>query len=129
MRLAQERTGRAVEDILAQLGLPAATYYRWQARAAEGRLTDEVVVPHCRSTPPTPEEVETVRRFALTHPQMGYKRLTWQMVDEDVAYLRPYQVYRILSEYDLLCRRRRPAGEALKRPPEPDHPDQVWHID
>jgi len=60
---------------------------------------------------------------------MGYKRLTWQMVDEDAAYLRPYQVYNILSEQDLLCRQRRPAIEPLRRPPEPDHPDQVWHID
>lgn len=71
----------------------------------------------------------TVRGFALTHPQTGYKRLAWQMVDEDVAYLRPYQVYRILTEHDLLCRRDSPPAEALRRPPEPDHPDQVWHID
>lgn len=88
-----------------------------------------IVVPRRRAVSPTPEEVGTVRGFALTHPQTGYKRLAWQMVDEDVAYLRPYQVYRILTEHDLLCRRDSPPAEALRRPPEPDHPDQVWHID
>jgi len=43
--------------------------------------------------------------------------------------MRPYQVYRILTEHDLLCRRDSPPAEALRQPPEPDHPDQVWHID
>ena len=126
---AREKTGQPLAEILASLGLPPATYYRWQGRAAEDHLTDVVVVPRRRAVPPTPEEVDAVRGFALTHPQTGYKRLAWQMVDEDVAYLRPYQVYRILTEHELLCRRARPPAEALRRPPEPDHPDQVWHID
>jgi putative transposase len=109
--------------------MPGATYYRWQAREREGRLADEVVMPCRRAVPPTPQERQAVCSFALTHPQTGYKRLTWQMVDEDVACLRPYQVYGILSEQDLLCRQISPATETLRRPPEPDHPDQVWHID
>ena len=91
VRQAQERTGQPETDILASLGLPPATYYRWQVRAVEGRLADEVIVPRRRAILPTPEEVATVRGFALAHPQTGYKRLTWQMVLEDVAYLRPYQ--------------------------------------
>jgi hypothetical protein len=73
--------------------------------------------------------VAAVCHFALAHPQMDYKRLTWQMVDEDVIYLRPYQVYAVLSQQDLLNRRRVPPAEALKRPLEPDHPDETWHVD
>lgn len=126
---AREKTGQPLADILASLGVPPATYYRWQGRAAEDHLADVVVVPCRRTVPPTPEEVGALRGFALTHPQTGYKRLAWQMVDEDVAYLRPYQVYPILTEHELLCRRASPPAEALRRPPEPDHPDQVWHID
>jgi len=126
---AQERTGQSVDEILTQLRLPGATYYRWKARQQEGWLADRVVVPRRRVLPPTPKEVAAVCAFALTHPQMGYKRLTWQMVDEDVAYLRPYQVYGILKEHNLLCRRATFKPEPLKRPPEPEHPDQVWHID
>ena len=74
------------------LGLPPATFYRWQARETEGQLTDVVVVPQRQVLLPTPTEVATVCDFALAHPQTGYKRLTWQMVDEDAAYLRPLQV-------------------------------------
>ncbi len=51
VRLAQERMGQPVRDILAQLGVPAATYYRWQARAAEGGLADEVVFPPIPGSP------------------------------------------------------------------------------
>lgn len=129
VRRAQERTSESVAEILAQLGLPEATYYRWQAREQAGCLADQVVVPGRRVPPPTPAEVLAVRDFALTHPQMGYKRLTWQMVDQDVAYLRPYQVYDLLRASDLLSRRGVPGPEPLKRPPPPDHPDEVWHID
>ena len=94
--------------------MPRTTYYRWQVRDREGRLADEVVVPYRRAAPPTAQERQAICGFALTHPQMGYKRLTWQMVDEDVVYLRPYQVYSILSEQDLLYRQCRPAIEALR---------------
>jgi hypothetical protein len=51
------------------------------------------------------------------------------MIDQDVACLRPYQVYRILDEQDLLARRSKALPAALTRPAAPDHPDQVWHID
>lgn len=126
---AQERTGLPIEALLERLGLPSATYYRWQTRATVNRLTDQVVVPRREALLPTPEEVVAVRRFSLAHPQTGYKRLTWQMVDENAAYLRPYQVYHILKEHNLMCRQGTTSPERLKRPPDPDHPDQVWHID
>lgn len=126
---AQVHMAAPVQDILSQLALPAATYYRWRERAAEGRLGDQVVVPHRQAIPPTPEEVIAACGFALDHPAVGYKRLTWMMVDEDVAYLRPYQVYRVLVAQNLLARRPTPVMEPLRRPSPPDHPDQVWHID
>ena len=69
----------------------------------------------------TPDEFESVCGYALNYTAVGYKRLTWQMVDQDVAYLRPYQVYNILAKRDLLSRRRR-VSDTLKRPPGPDHP-------
>ena len=109
--------------------MPAATYYRWQARSEVQRLDDRVVVPRRVSLLPTPSEVEAVCDFARAHPKLGYKRLSWQMVAEAVAYLRPHQVYAILQAHDLMHRQPHVVPEPLKRPAEPDHPDQVWHID
>lgn len=129
MRKGQERSDEPLDKILAALGLSRATYYRWQAREQEGCLDDRIVIPCRRAWPPTPQERVAVRNFTLAHPKMGYKRLAWQMVDQDVAYLRPYRVYELLREEDLLCRRNAPQPEPLKRPAPPDHPDEVWHID
>lgn len=88
-----------------------------------------MVVPRRVSLQPTPREVEAVCDFARQHPRLGYKRLSWQMVAEQITYLRPHQVYAIVQAHDLLHRQPPVAPEALKRPADPDHPDQVWHID
>lgn len=119
---------RPVTAILADLGLDPATYYRWCEREAVGHLADRVVVPQREAVLPTPSEVRRVRNYALSHPQIGYKRLTFAMIDQDVAYLRAWMVYNILAQADLLGRRA-PAPELLTRPPEADHPDQRWHTD
>jgi putative transposase len=115
--------------ILAELNLASATYYRWKRRAEREELTDRIVVPKRDALMPTPKEVEVVCAFALSHPLTGYKRLSFQMLDENVACLRPYQVYRILADHDLLARRGPQPLPVLGRPPQPDHADQVWHTD
>ena len=129
IRQARLHTGQPIKKILEKLGLSSATYYRWQARAQAERLTDEVVVPRRRVPRPTPAEIRAVCETALDYPQLGYKRLSWLMVDEDIAYLRPWQVYELLKGHDLLRRGERAVAEALRRPPEPERPDQVWHVD
>ena len=119
---------RPLRDILADLGLPPASYYRWSERANQGSLTDDVVVPKRVAVPPTPAEVATVREFAVAEPPMGYKRLTYALMLENKAFLRPWMVRDVLSQASLLGRRPPPPA-ALRRPPDADHPDQRWHTD
>lgn len=78
--------------------------------------------------PPKPGEVARVVEYAQVHPLLGYKRFTWAMVDEKVAFLRLWSVREILKEQDLLGRRAQ-AILRFERPDEPDHLDQRWHID
>jgi transposase InsO family protein/transposase-like protein len=125
---AQERSGQSIEAILERLGLERARYFRWRKRQATGRLADEA--PGGRqASPPTPAEVEAVECFTLTQPTLGYKRLAWLMVDQDIAYLSPYWVGQVLKRAGLLRTRTPPAGAALSRPPAPERPDEQWHID
>lgn len=77
-------------------------------------MADRVVVPWRQALPPTPDEVAAVCDGALTYPATDYKRLTWFLVDHDVAYLHPYRVYRILKGRDLLARQAKSVPEALK---------------
>ena len=118
----------SLSKICQHLGIPRSTIDRWRQRARGERLEDEVVVPHRKAVPPTPEEIVAVRHYARRHPLLGYKRLAWEMVDENVAFLRPWRVYQVLLKAGLLGRRY-PAPEGLRRPPEADHPDQRWHTD
>lgn len=117
-----------LKEICQQLGLPRATLYRWWDRQEKGQLDDLVTTPNRKALPPTPTEVNAVHQYAQNHPQLGYKRLAWDMVDEDIAYLRPWMVYQVLAEGNLLARRQ-PAPEGLRRPAPADHPDQRWHTD
>ena len=99
-------TGRPVGMVLNDLGLPRASYYRWKDDKREGSC-EAVSIQGGRSggaVGPTPEEAEKVKSFALSRPTIGYKRLSWMMIDADIVYLRPYQVYGILDEANLQAR-------------------------
>lgn len=121
------RTGWTLRRILTRLGLAKSRYHEW-ARRAEAALLDDLVRPPRCPWQALPEEVDAVIGYALTHPREGYRRLAWMMVDEDVAYLSPSSVYRILDDADLLYRwkRSRAGGD---RPAEPTRPHQRWHTD
>jgi putative transposase len=110
------------------LGLGRATYYRRKARNEDGSLAERR-----REAKPgysvLPEEEAAVVEYAKAHPRDGYRRLCWQMVDEDVAYLSPSAVYRLLDRRDLLYRWKRSSPSEGKKPREASHPDEVWHTD
>lgn len=67
-------------------------------------------------------------RYALSHPKDGYRRLTWQMIDADVAYLSESSVYRILRAADLLARWKR-STHSGQAPAKPTRPHERWHTD
>jgi putative transposase len=123
----RERTGWTVRRILHRLGLARSTYRTWVARAGCEALADR------RPAAPAldailPAETAAVLDYALAHPKDGYRRLTWQMIDADVAYLSPSSVYRILSDADLLFRWKR-AGRGGERPAPPTRVHERWHTD
>jgi putative transposase len=122
------RTDWTLRRILKRLGLPKSRYYDWKEREEQARLEDWF--PGKRASPYAilSEEKEAVIKYALEHPREGYRRLAWMMIDEDVAYLSPSSVYRILSDSDLLYRWKRSRRTGTP-PPEPTAPNQRWHTD
>jgi len=123
----QAWTGWPLRRILKRLCLSKSRYHAWAQRAARDTLAD-LVRPPQSPWQALPAEVDAVLTYALTHPRDGYRRLAWMMVDEDVAYLSPSSVYRILDNADLLSRRKR-SKRAGTPPPEPTAPHQRWHTD
>jgi transposase InsO family protein len=76
-----------------------------------------------------PQEKEAVKAYALKHPEIRHRELAWRMVDDDVVYLSPSTVYRLLRREELVCpwrrrkKRRREDGEKALRP------NQIWATD
>ncbi len=125
---AQDLSDQPLNWILDELGLTRSVYYDWLEKAVTGSLADHVVVPRSPLAV-LPEEIEVVVTYAKARPRDGYRRLAWMMVDEDVVYLAPSTVYRILDRYDLLYRWKRPEPGEGRRVPDASYPDEVWHID
>jgi transposase InsO family protein len=123
----RERTGWTLRRILHPLGLTKARYRDWTKRAASATLADRRPVAPWRDGV-LAEEKEAMIAYALTHPKEGYRRLTWQMVDADVAYLSESSVYRILNDADLLARWKRSARSG-QAPTKPTRPHERWHTD
>ena len=74
-------------------------------------------------------EKQAVVDFHLEHPQEGYRRLTFMMLDRDIVAVSPSSVYRVLSAADLL---RRWNGKVSKKGNgfvQPLQPHEHWHID
>jgi putative transposase len=119
--------GWTLRRIVRQLGLTVGRYHAWQRRADAAGLADRTSqsVQHDQVLA---EERAAVLAYALTHPKDGYRRLTWQMIDEDVAYLSPSTVYRLLQEADLIARWKR-STHAGTAPPRPTCPNERWHTD
>jgi len=125
----RSRSGWLVARTLDALGIARRTYYRW---VREKAWTREPSVEPPRPVQPyeaLSEEKEAVVDYALRHPGLRHRELAWRMVDEDVAYLSPSTVYRILKERELVCpwrrrtKRRRDADEKASRP------NEIWATD
>lgn len=127
VRVTRARTGWTVRRILKALGLSKARYRDWVKRAARDALADRRPTAAFRDGI-LAEEKAAVIAYALSHPKDGYRRLTWQMVDADVAYLSASSVYRVLDEADLLSRWKRSTSSGTA-PAKPTRPHERWHTD
>jgi len=76
------------------------------------------------------EEKRAIIEYALEHPEMGYRRMCYEMMDADVAAVAPTTVFRVLRDHDLMNRFKRPAptrkGTGFE---QPVRVHEHWHID
>ena len=114
-----------MERTLSALGVPRSVYYAWRNRE---QLQDRPGVPQ-RVYMVLPEERAAICAFALKHAKIGYRKLTWMMVDADVACVGESTVYRVLNEADLLSRWKRSERSSGEYHFRPNAPNQQWHTD
>jgi putative transposase len=74
-------------------------------------------------------EKEAIIKFFLFHPEEGYRRLAFMMLDEDVVAVSPTSVYRVLARAGLLRKWNKKGsskGDGFKGP---SRAHEHWHID
>ena len=123
----KRRSGWPVRRTVRALGVSISSYYRWRRERAWTR--ERPPPPPLQPYEALPEEKAAVLAYALKHPELRHRELAWRMVDEDVAYLSPSTVYRLLRREELVCpwrrrqKRRRTDAEKAARP------NQRWATD
>lgn len=118
-----------LEFCLECFGIKKSTYYGWFN--GDGSLKEIKPRVPVNDRKILPEEVQAVIAYRKDHPDIGYRKLAWQMVDENVACLSETAVYNILSEHGMLHGWARanadPAAKEYHH--KPKYPHYHWHTD
>lgn len=125
----KHRSGWPVRRTLKQLGVSPASYYRWRAEAQRTKTLPPEPPRPVQVYEATNEEKQAVRAYALKHPGIRHRELAWRMIDEEVAYLSPSTVYRILKAEDLVCPWRRRKKRTREDDEKATRPDEMWASD
>lgn len=108
------------------LGISLSKFYDWRKRY--GKVNE-----HNASIPRdhwlTEEEKQAILNYEREYPLEGYRRLTFMMLDDDVAAASPATVYRVLKSADRLGRPSPSNERKGKGFHQPSGPHRHWHID
>ncbi len=77
----------------------------------------------------TTDETERICAFARQHPDDGYRRMTFMMLDADVVACSPASVYRVLKKNGLLAGQTPNVTKKGTGYVQPLQPHQEWHVD
>ena len=117
-----------IDDSLRHLGVSRSSYYRWKKEESWNRNPSPPVRP-VQAFEALPEEKAAVIDYALKHPEIRHRELSWRMLDDDVAYLSSSTVYRILRESKLMCSRPGRKKRYREEMEKPSRPDEIWATD
>jgi putative transposase len=112
--------------LIRRVGIGRSRYYDWRNRY--GKVNEHNAwIP--RDDWLTDEEKQAIGEYYREHPLDGYRRLTYMMIDADVAAASPSSVYRVLRHAGLLSRWTRTASKKGTGFQHPLRPHEHWHID
>jgi transposase InsO family protein len=114
--------GRMVDWI----GLGRSKYQDWKQRY--GKLNEHnALVP--RDHWLLDEEKEAIVSYYLDHPEDGYRRVCYMMIDDNLVAASPSSVYRVLAAEGVLRTRQGKPSSKGQGFVQPLKPHEHWHID
>jgi len=111
---------------LQRIALSARQYRRWRERYGKAN-EHNALVP--RDHWIEPAERDAILRFAREYPLEGYRRLTFMMLDRDVAAVSPSTTYRVLKAAGLLQPWNQKPSHKGQGFVQPLQPHEHWHTD
>ena len=120
------RTGIIIALFILWLGISTPKFYNWRKRY--GKVNE-----HNGQIPRDfwllDWEKQAIIEYAKKHLSDGYRRLTFMMLDADIAAVSPSSVYRVLSEADLMRRWNKKPSQKGTGFNQPANPHEHWHVD
>ena len=114
------RSSFPITRILNILGISRAWYYR--------HLDLPPIIDKRFNPFEISDEELRVIKYRYQHKKMSFRLLAYSMIDKDIAYLSPSEVYKILKKYDLITPWERKTWPS-SRPERAKHPDERWQVD
>lgn len=121
-----EKTGIRPLAMVSWLGLSRSKYYDWKDRYGKSNEHNgKIPRDHWLEA----WERDAIVTYYLSHPDDGYRRLSFMMLDEDVVAASPASVYRVLLSRGLMGRRPlKPSAKGTGFVP-PLNAHDHWHVD
>lgn len=122
----RQLTGIALTTLLGWLQLSPRQFHRWKHRYGKAN-EHNAMIP--RDHWIEPAERAAIIAFAREYPLEGYRRLTFMMLDRDVAAVSPATTYRILKQAGMIGARPGKTSAKGQGFAQPLQPHQHWHVD
>lgn len=120
-----KQTGWSLKKVLSILEIPRSSYYRHLGNKDKPLKSRHINHPNQI----LPEERAAVLRYAREHPDIRHRALAYAMIDDNVAFVSPSTVYRILREEGLVCRWKPNKNRAKRVRFKGRCPDEKWQSD
>ena len=111
--LAGMESGVEVSELCRREGVNPTMYYGWKKKLLSSAT----------------KVFEEKSKKGKAQQERSERELAWRMVDEDVAYLSPSTVYRILKGENLVCPWRRRSKRRREKDEKAKRPNEVWATD
>lgn len=112
--------------ILGWIGLSPRKFNRWKDRYGKANEHNGLIP---RDHWVTPDERAAIIQYAVNYPLEGYRRLTFMMIDNDIAAVSPATTYRILKQAGLIGRGASTPTTKGTGFVQPLQPHDHWHVD
>lgn len=115
-----------IAQLLVALDLASSKYYDWRKRYGQANQHN-AVIPKAHWL--LDWEKEAILHYQRVHPQAGYRRLSYMLLDANIVSASPSSVYRVLKGAGALGDRGQQPSSKGQGFAQPEQPHKHWHID